>query len=160
MNQIQPKIDSRYWDLIDSVKHDSLKNWQIILTKKSSTSNSDWWHFLTSLNSVLKSDGGMTVGGLPIFASMEQSPEKQERNQHLRAVERAIKMVIQTNKLTASTRIDWQMPGSVWVGVGSLESQVAVWARRKGVIKWDTSGLAALQTSQSKIVEYYEDALD
>jgi hypothetical protein len=89
----------------------------------------------------------MTVGGLPVYASMEQSPEKQERNQHLRAVERAAKTLIQANKLTASTRIDWQMPGSVWCCV-------------KGIIKWDPAGLAALQTSQSKIAEYYEDALD
>jgi hypothetical protein len=91
---------------------------------------------------------------------MEQSPEKQERNQHLRAVERAAKTLIQANKLTASTRIDWQMPGSVWCSVNGVDSQVAAWARRKGIIKWDPAGLAALQTSQSKIAEYYEDALD
>ena len=90
MERVRVKVGEVLWGLQDSVVYGLLRNWQIVIHKKMGVSTSDFWSLQEAINSYLKGEA-ITVFGSSIYASMEQSPQKQERNSFLRAADRAVK---------------------------------------------------------------------
>jgi hypothetical protein len=158
---VKAKVNPNLWSLVESVSHSNMKNWQIVLSKKSGAASQDFWALQESINAYLKGESIMVLGW-PVYASMEQSPAKQERNALLRAGERAVKALALNKGLNhIVTSIAWPAPGHITAKSGNNpENVIAVFSKKKGALKWDEKVVASMGFVFDDLMEAYDDSLD
>ena len=151
-------VSAGLWGLVESVRHDSQRNWQIVLTRRPDSRPDDWWHLLESINDFLKGKQ-ITVNGQQVFCSMEPSPDRRERNKILRAGARAVQSTLKASGLQFTADAEFTMPGSIVVHTDSGVHAVATYSKRKG-IKWVGEIVHRLGLSADVLQEALEDCLE
>jgi hypothetical protein len=106
----------------------------------------------------LKSNG-ITALGAQVYASMENSPARKERNSSLRAGEAGLKHLLQVHGSALTAGIEWVGPGSV-VAKAATNTVIATYSKRTSRLKFDRCGVEKIGLTMEEMEEAYQESLD
>jgi hypothetical protein len=151
--ELEKRVGPELCSLANPVDQFGLRNWEIVLVRKPTCSQDDWWKLNKALNDACKQAPDLQVLGKPIYAKMDESPDRQARGKALRVAEKTLEAL---KVVEASVRIDWKRAGFIYVQLLGATSLVASWNWKKKSIVWEREGLTASGFAADRVVEMFD----